>query len=54
MVFQVEIYETLSKIVSEEAASESETIEQVKKKYNEGEIVLDAANFVDVDFQIFD
>ena len=46
MLFQVEIEETLQKIVEIEAKDEHEAVEKIRKAYGDCEIVLDSENFV--------
>lgn len=50
--FEVEVYETLIRIVTVEANSEEEAIELVKHDYNNAELVLDSDDFFDVDFNV--
>lgn len=50
--YSVEVVETLIRIVTVEAASEEEAIEQVMHDYNNAELVLDADDFFDVEFEI--
>lgn len=45
MKFQIEIEETFQKVVTVEAATLAEAIEQAKTDYNNGEIVLDGMDF---------
>ena len=45
MKFQIEIEETFQKVVTVEAATLAEAIEQAKSDYNNGEIVLDGMDF---------
>ena len=51
--YQVEVVETLIRIVTVEATSEEEAIEQVMHDYNNAELVLDSDDFFDVEFEIF-
>lgn len=48
--FKIEIRETLSTIVDIEAENLEDALTQIRKKYSEEEIVLDASDFIDVDF----
>ena len=50
--FQVEVCETLIRIVTVEATSEEQAIEQVMNDYNNAELVLDSDDFFDVEFEI--
>lgn len=50
--YSVEIVETLIRVVTVEATSEEEAIEQVMHDYNNAELVLDADDFFDVEFEI--
>lgn len=50
--YNVEIVETLIRVVTVEATSEEEAIEQVMHDYNNAELVLDADDFFDVEFEI--
>ena len=52
-VYQVEITETLQRVVEVEADSEQDAIFMVDDKYREEEIVLDAADFIDYEIAIF-
>ena len=45
--FQVEVTETLQKIVDIYAFTAEEAIAQVTQKYREGDIVLDSGDFID-------
>ena len=49
--FDVEITETLQRTVSAEAASREEAERLVTETWNNGDYVLDANDFVDVDFK---
>lgn len=49
MKYQIEITETLQKIVEVEAASSSEAYQYVVYDYNNGDIVLDSDDFVSVE-----
>ena len=50
--YQVEVVETLIRIVTVEATSEEDAIKFVKYDYNNAELVLDSDDFFDVDFEI--
>ena len=49
--FIVEITETLQNLVEVYANDKDDAIEQVRKMYREGEIVLDAEDFMDFDIE---
>jgi hypothetical protein len=46
--FQVEITETLQKIIKKEAVTLDEAVSQVREEYKRGKIILDSGDFVDV------
>jgi hypothetical protein len=48
--YTIEIKETLSRIMEVEAPSKEEAFEKLKTLYDAEEIVLDANDFVDVDY----
>ena len=48
--YKYEIVETLSKIVEIEADSESDAYHELRRQYRECEIVLDASNYIDTEF----
>jgi hypothetical protein len=50
--YQVEVCETLIRIVTVEATSEEQAIEFVMYDYNNAELVLDSDDFFDVDFNL--
>jgi hypothetical protein len=50
--FQVEVCETLIRIVTVEAQSEEQAVEFVRYDYNNAELVLDSDDFFDVDFNL--
>ena len=50
--FEVEVVETLIRIVTVEATSEEQALEFVKYDYNNAELVLDSDDFFDVDFNV--
>lgn len=47
--FQIEVRETLSRVLDVEANSSEDALEIVKKKYEKCEVVLDADDFSDYD-----
>lgn len=52
--YTIAVTETLRQYVTVEADSESEAIEQVKKDYDNEEIVLDSQDHVDTEFESID
>lgn len=52
MKYIVEITETLQKAVEIDAESDSEAEEFVRQMYDAGELVLDADNHVDTEFDV--
>lgn len=52
--FNIEITETLQKVVSVEAKTLAEAIEKVKEDYNDGEIELDAMDLVETTYEEFE
>jgi hypothetical protein len=52
MVYQIRITEYLSRIVEVEASSEEYAINKARSEYVDGEIILDARDFDDVEFEI--
>jgi len=50
--FEVEVVETLIRIVTVEAMSEEDAIKFVQYDYNNAELVLDSDDFFDVDFNV--
>ena len=50
--FEIEITETLSRTVTLEAATEEAALEQARALYASEEIVLDSADFVEVEFGV--
>ena len=50
--YNVEVVETLIRIVTVEAMSEEDAIKFVKYDYNNAELVLDSDDFFDVEFEI--
>lgn len=51
--YKVEVSEILTQIVEIEADSEAEAVELVEKQYSNGDIVLDASNFLDNEIKIY-
>lgn len=52
--FQIEISETLSRIVSVDAKDIDEAIQKVREQYCQSDIVLDSEDFISVDFNEID
>lgn len=52
--FTVEITETLQRQIEVEAADENEAISKVKEMYRNEEVVLDAGDYIDTEFNIVD
>ena len=52
MKIKVEITEVLQKTIEVEAESKSEAINKAKEQYYNGEVELDASDFVDTEFEI--
>ena len=50
--YNVEVCETLIRIVTVEALNEEQALEFVRYDYNNAELVLDSDDFFDVDFEI--
>ncbi len=50
MKYKIDIKEILLKTIEIEADNHFEAIEKIKKKYNDGDIVLDASDHLDTDF----
>lgn len=50
--FEVEVCETLIRIVTVEAMNMEDAIKFVKYDYNNAELVLDSDDFFDVDFNV--
>ncbi len=51
--YQVEIAETLQRIVEVKADCPEDAIQKIRKKYMDSEIVLDYSDFIDVDFSLY-
>lgn len=49
--YKVEITETLQKIIEIEADSKTDALYKVKEMYRDEEVILDANDFVDLDFK---
>ncbi len=52
--FSVQITETLQKIVTVEAENEDEALQEVREGWEDGTYILDADNFMEVDFDLWD
>ena len=50
--YYVSVTETLNKIVSVDAESEKNALEQVQTAYNDSVIVLDSSNFVNEEIEL--
>jgi hypothetical protein len=50
--FQVEVCETLIRVITVEAQSEEQALEFVRYDYNNAELVLDSDDFFDVEFNL--
>ena len=50
--YYVSVTETLNKIVSVDAKSEKDALEQVQTAYNDSVIVLDSSNFVNEEIEL--
>lgn len=53
MQFKIEVTETLQRIITVEAKSFNEAFLKVTQQYKNGEIILDAEDFVGVDIEEF-
>ena len=51
--YQVEINETLSRIVEIEAENESDAISKIKDLYRQEKIVLDSEDYLDTEIKIY-
>ena len=49
-IYKYEIVETLSRIVEIEADTESDAYHELRRRYQDEEIVLDAGDYVDTEF----
>ena len=52
--YQIEIQETLARIITVTASNEDMAIKIVKDRYHDGEIVLGYGDFVETGFMIYD
>lgn len=50
--YEIEITETLSRIIKIQAESSNEAWKKIKQMYKEEEIVLDSSDFVDTDIKL--
>lgn len=50
--YKIEITETLQRTIEIEAENEDDALQGVKEFYDDCDIVLDANNFVDVEFSV--
>lgn len=50
-IFNIEITETLQKIIEIEADNEEDALHKVMRMYKNEEVILDYDNFVDVSFK---
>ena len=48
--FEIEIKETLSRIIEVKAETENEAFTKVKQMYKDEEIVLDSSDYVDTEY----
>jgi len=48
--FEIEIKETLSKIIEVKAENENDAFTRVKQMYNDEEIVLDSSDYLDTEY----
>ena len=53
MKYQVEITETLQRIVTVEAEDELSAVLTVEQLYKNEEIVLDSSDYIDTEFELF-
>ena len=53
-IYNVEIKETLSRIITVNAEDDSEAITKAKERYHEGIVVLDEDDLVTTEFEIYD
>ena len=51
--YEVEIQETLTRLVTVEASSSDEAIRKVSANYKAGEIVLDSENYIDTNINLY-
>ena len=52
--YQVEINETLSRIIEVEAENENDAVSKIKDLYRKEEIVLDSNNYLDTKIEIYE
>ena len=52
--YQVEINETLSRIIDVEAENENDAVSKIKELYRKEEIVLDSNDYLDTEIKIFE
>ncbi len=52
-IYQIEITETLQRVVEVKASSEEDAYKIVAEKYRNEEIVLDYSDFIDKDISVF-
>lgn len=52
MEYKVRITEHLEKDIFVEAETKEEALEEVKRRYHNGEIILDADNYTDTKFEV--
>ena len=52
--YQVEINETLSRVVEIEAENESDAISKIKDLYRQEKIVLDSEDYLDTEIKIYE
>ena len=48
--FEIEIKETLSRIIEVKANTEDEAFKIIRQQYNDEEIVLDSSDYVDTEY----
>ena len=51
--YEVEIQETLARIVTVEASSPDEAVRKVRADYKAGEILLDSSDYIDTDIDLY-
>ena len=51
--YQVEINETLSRIIEIEAENENDAVSKIKDLYRKEEIVLDSNDYLDTEIEIY-
>lgn len=52
MKYRVEVTETLQRIIEIDAESSEEAESKVRRQYRNEDIVLDSADFIDVEFEV--